>query len=247
MTLRVSYSAPVTSEPDLTAANAELEGATAHEIVAWAHATYGEKLVMTSSFQTQSVPLLHVVSRVAPEVPVLFLDTGFHFPETLAFRDRLAEQLGLEVRNLRTELGHDGFLKRHGELHRRDPDQCCFMNKVLPLRRALEGVPAWISGVRRDQTPTRAGTPVVGQEDGRVKIAPMARWTERDVWAYLSDHDLPEHPLLAQGYLSVGCAPCTRPVAQGEDARAGRWPGRAKTECGLHLPGTTSTPDNDPS
>jgi phosphoadenosine phosphosulfate reductase len=132
-------------------------------------------------------------------------------------------------------------------LHRRDPDQCCFMNKVLPLRRALQGVRAWISGVRRDQTPSRADTPVVGRENGRVKIAPMARWTERDVWRYLHDHDLPEHPLLAQGYLSVGCAPCTRPVAQGEDARAGRWPASAKSECGIHLPGAAPPPGEDPS
>lgn len=223
---------------DLAAVNDRLERASSAEILAWATATFGTGLVTTSSFQTQSVPLLHLLSRFASEVPVLFLDTGFHFPETIAFKDRLAERLGLDVRELRPEMGHAGFLRRYGELHRHDPDHCCHVNKVLPLRRALDGVPAWISGIRRDQTPQRAEVPIVDLVDGRYKVCPMARWTERDVWSYLDRHDLPSHPLLADGYRSIGCAPCTRPVLAGEDGRAGRWSGRGKTECGLHFGGS---------
>lgn len=222
---------------DLAIANARLERASSAEILAWAAETFGAGLVATSSFQTQSVPLLHLHSRFAPSVPVLFLDTGFHFPETLAYKDALAARLGLDVREVRPQMGHEAFRRRYGELHRHDPDHCCHVNKVLPLRRALEGATAWISGIRRDQTPERADAPIVALVDGRYKICPMARWTEREVWAYLDEHDLPEHPMLREGYLSIGCAPCTRAVRDGEDGRAGRWSGHAKTECGLHLEG----------
>lgn len=192
---------------------------------------------MTSSFQTQSVPLLHMVSRVAPQMPVFFLDTGFHFPQTLAFRDRLVADLGLNLKVLKPELGHKGFLQRYGELYRMDPDMCCHINKVLPLRAVSKNLLAWISGIRRDQTPNRSNTPVIARQlDGLYKICPLATWTAKQVWQYSYDHQLPEHPLLAQGYESIGCAPCTRPVFQGENPRAGRWAGNAKTECGLHLP-----------
>ena len=221
---------------DLQEVNARLEEAGPLEVLAWAYREFGTGLVMTSSFQTQSVPLLHMLSRVAPEVPVLFLDTGFHFPETLEFRDRIAGEFGLTVKDLRNELGHEGFLKEHGELYRTDPDACCYLNKVAPLEKALEGAAAWVSGIRQDQTAQRAGTPFVALEDGRYKICPMARWTQRMVLEYMERHALPEHPLLAKGYASIGCAPCTRPVLAGEDARAGRWSGTDKTECGLHLP-----------
>jgi phosphoadenosine phosphosulfate reductase len=221
---------------DLTAINARLEHASSAEILAWATETFGDRLVATSSFQTQSVPLLHLLAGFAPNTEVLFLDTGFHFPETLAFKDDLTTRLGLRVRSLRTERGHDAFRREHGELYRRDPDHCCYLNKVLPLQRALEGLPAWISGIRRDQTAQRADVRIVERVDGRFKIAPLANWSEDDVQAYLQQHDLPSHPLLEQGYRSIGCAPCTRPIARGEDTRAGRWAGLAKTECGLHDP-----------
>ncbi len=221
---------------DLEAVNRRFSQAGPAEIVAWAHQTFGAGLVMTSSFQTQSVPLLHVLSRVAPEVPVLFLDTGFHFPETLEFRHELATRFGLTVRDLRNELGHDGFLTRHGELHRTDPDACCYLNKVAPLKKALAGANAWITGIRRDQTAQRAGVQAVSLEDGRYKVCPLVNWTDSDVAAYMHRHSLPDHPLLQRGYLSIGCAPCTRPVTTGEDARSGRWSDSNKTECGLHLP-----------
>ena len=233
---------PAPSAEDVARWNEELEGAPPLTVLAWAAARFGGSIAASSSFQTQSVPLLHMISRAAPDTPVLFLDTGYHFPETLAFRDRLARELGLRVRSLHPLEGHDALVRRHGDLHRRDPDACCWMRKVEPLERAKKDYRAWIRGVRRDQTADRAATPVIdATPDGLVRVAPMAAWTERDMFRYLHDHGLPEHPLLQQGYLSIGCAPCTRAVRPGEDARAGRWAGNAKTECGLHLDATTST------
>ena len=222
---------------DITACNQKLEQQSPEQILSWAWQTFGSQVAMTSSFQTQSVPLLHMVSQVAPEMTIFFLDTGFHFPETLAFRDQLVAELGLNLKVLRPESGHEGFLQKYGELYRHDPDLCCHINKVLPLRAASKHLQAWVSGIRRDQTPARSSTPVLArQPDGLYKVCPLAAWTARQVWQYSYNHKLPGHPLFAQGYESIGCAPCTRPVFQGEDPRAGRWAGQAKTECGLHLP-----------
>ncbi len=130
---------------------------------------------------------------------------------------------------------HD-FVRQYGDsLYRKDPDLCCYINKVEPMQRAMEGLRAWISGIHRDQSPARANTRILElTSQGVVRVHPMAAWTRRDVWQYIHDHNLPEHPLLAQGYLSIGCAPCTRPIHEGEDERAGRWDGQEKTECGLH-------------
>lgn len=213
-----------------------LAGAHPSDILSWAVEHFGGRIAASSSFQTQSVPLLHMISRVTPDLPVVFLDTGFHFPETLAFRDRLVEEWGLNLRIAKPGQPHEGFILRHGpDLYRRDPDLCCYVNKVEPMRRAMQGLDAWISGVRRDQTAERSGVEVVERRDeGPVRIHPLAAWTEHDVWQYMADHDLPEHPLLAKGYLSIGCAPCTRPVLEGQDPRSGRWAGTEKTECGLH-------------
>jgi len=223
-------------EPTLATLNARFDGAAPDALLRWAWQEFGGNVAASSSFQTQSVPLLHVIARTVPEMPVLFLDTGFHFPETLAYRDELASRLGLNLVTLTPRLGHDGFLRRHGALHRTDPDLCCHLNKVEPLEDALRGYGAWVAGVRRDQTRDRAAAlPIVRRRDGLVKLGPMVHWTDRDVARYLHEHDLPSHPLLAKGYQSVGCAPCTRAVLEGEDARAGRWAGSGKTECGLHL------------
>lgn len=215
----------------------DLEQKTPQEIIRWAVETFWPDIGMTSSFQTQSVPLLHMIAQVAPQLPVFFLDTGFHFSETLAFRDQLVQELGLNVQTLTPEIGHETFQKTYGYLYRTDPDLCCHINKVEPLQQAMRGLKAWISGIRRDQTAERRQVPIVSrQADGLYKIAPLATWSRKEVWQYLHDHNLPEHPLLRQGYLSIGCAPCTRPVGEGQDERAGRWAGQEKTECGLHLP-----------
>lgn len=223
------------TELDIDQANEQLAGQQPGAILEWAWNHFNGSIVASSSFQTQSVPLLHLISRHTPDMPVLFLDTGFHFPETLAFRDELAREFELNLINLYPRLGHGGFRREYGDLHRRDPDLCCYLNKVEPLEEARRGYSAWLSGIRRDQTPERALTRLLNTHtDGRAKLSPLAEWTERDVWSYAHEHQLPEHPLLSSGYLSIGCAPCTRAISDGEDARAGRWSGLQKIECGLH-------------
>ncbi len=217
-----------------------LDGKPADRILAWAAAVV-PRFVVTSSFGADSAVLLHLLSQVAPEVPVLFLDTGFHFAATIDFRRSLARRLGLSVIDIRPDLSVAQQAERYGDaLHRHDPDVCCQLRKTVPLRRALQSFDGWATGVRRSQTPERARTPVVEarQHDGRwlVKVAPLAAWSDADVADYLAAHDLPRHPLVEQGYPSIGCEPCTARVGAGDDPRAGRWSSfDDKTECGIHL------------
>ncbi|MBI2565798.1 MAG: phosphoadenylyl-sulfate reductase [Candidatus Schekmanbacteria bacterium] len=226
---------PSEETSDIFTLSSDFETASVEEILRWAWRQFGPKIAATSSFQTQSVPLLHIMAKTVPDMPVFFLDTGFHFPETLQYRDLLIAEFGLNVQVLTSEDGHEGFLHRHGDLYRTDPDRCCHLNKVEPLNRAMASLRAWVSGIRRDQTAHRENAHIVSRErSGLYKVNPMATWTRRDVWKYIADHHLPEHPLLASGYTSVGCEPCTRPVLAGEDERSGRWAGQQKTECGLH-------------
>jgi len=215
-----------------------LDGKPADRILSWAAAVV-PRFVLTSSFGAESAVLLHLASVVAPEVPVLFLDTGFHFDATLQFRRDLARDLGLTVLDLRPDLSVLQQEQRFGDLPTTDPDRCCSMRKTIPLRRALASFDGWATGVRRSQTPERAATPVVEarSHDGRwlVKVAPLAAWTDADVNAYLDEHGLPRHPMVADGYPSIGCAPCTSQVTDGSDPRTGRWQGQGKSECGIHL------------
>jgi len=213
-----------------------LQGRNAAEVLYWAAKTFPGRLAVTSSFQTQSVPLLHLISRICPEVPILFLDTGFHFQQTLSYRNQLRRRLGLNVRNLEPLKGKSELLATHGELYKTNAHMCCYLNKVEPLQRALQCYDAWISGVRRDQTKARAGMKALeAQDNGLYKICPMLEWTAEDVEAYRAQFQLPEHPLRQQGYKSIGCWPCTRAVVEHEDPRAGRWADQEKTECGLHV------------
>ena len=215
----------------------ELAGKSPGEILQWVWDRYGPAVAMTSSFQSQSLPLLHLVSRVVPEMPVLFLDTGFHFPETLRFRDRLVAEWDLKVLNLRADRKVESALGPQLPVlppYQQDPDQCCYVNKVQPLREALKGLNAYVSGIRRDQTRERSNIRVLESAGGFIRVHPIGDWTERDVWRYIHEHDLPVHPLFEQGYASVGCAPCTAPPLDAEDGRSGRWAGREKTECGIH-------------
>ncbi|GAB3957681.1 phosphoadenylyl-sulfate reductase [Streptomyces sparsus] len=216
-------------------AGRELEEAPALEVLRWATETFGDRFCVTSSMEDAVVA--HLASRVAPGVDVVFLDTGYHFPETIGTRDAVAAVMDVNVLTLtpvRTVAEQDA---EHGpKLHDRDPDLCCALRKVEPLERGLAGYRAWATGLRRDESPSRAGTPVVGWDEKRqkVKVSPIARWTQEDVDAYVTEHGVLTNPLLDDGYPSVGCAPCTRRVQPGEDVRAGRWAGRNKTECGLH-------------
>ncbi len=203
----------------------------------WAWQTYGHKAAASSSFQTQSVPLLHLISQTCPKMPVMFLDTGFHFPETLTFRDELQARFNLNLVIVRSTVEKSQLIAQYGEgLYRRDPDLCCYIHKVEPMQKTNSGFQGWISGVRRDQTTNRQGLSILEPQDtGPLRIHPMLNWTKKEVWEYIDRHQLPAHPLFSNGYLSVGCAPCTRPVFSGQDERAGRWAGQDKAECGLHI------------
>ncbi len=225
------------SDLDVPLLNERLEQCTTEEILKWAWETFGSKVTVSSSFQTQSLPLLHIISQVCPGMPVIFIDTGFHFPETLAFRDMLQTRYGLNIVTVHPEIAKSQLLQQYGEaLYRRDPDLCCYINKVEPMQRILAKMHAWVAGVRRDQTTNRSQLSVLEpQPSGLLKIHPMLNWTRDDIQTYIHEHDLPAHPLYAQGYRSIGCAPCTRPTLTLEDERSGRWAGTGKTECGLHL------------
>jgi phosphoadenosine phosphosulfate reductase len=216
-------------------AGVALEGAPAEEIAKWATDTFGARFCVTSSMADAVVA--HLFSRVTPGVDVVFLDTGLHFPETLKVRDTVAATMNVNVRSIRprrTVGQQDGDFGPR--LFARSPDECCFLRKVEPLERALADYDAWATGLRRDESPTRANTPVVAFDArrGKVKVNPIAAWTQADVDAYIAQWDVPVNELFAKGYSSIGCWPCTRRTQPGEDARAGRWALFEKTECGLH-------------
>ncbi len=217
------------------AANLELEGATASEILQWAFDRFGSGLVVTSSLA--DAVMIHLASTVAPGIDVVFLDTGYHFVETIGTRDAAAFTYDVNLVTVLPELTVTEQDAAYGkDLFARDPDQCCAMRKVAPLGRALEPYAAWATGLRRVDSAARAGTPVVSWDARRklVKIAPLASWTDDDVAAYVEAYDLIVNPLVEDGYASIGCEPCTM-KADGPDARAGRWAGLGKTECGIHL------------
>jgi phosphoadenosine phosphosulfate reductase len=203
--------------------------------LAWAHDAFRGGLVVASSMGDEV--LVHLASAVIPEVDVLFIDTGYHFAETLGTASALEATLPirlLTVRPLRTPSQQDAA--EGPDLHAHDPDRCCALRKVEPLERGLAGYEAWATGMRRVDAPTRTDIDVVGWDDRRrmVKLNPLATWTDEDVANYAQAHDVLLNPLRQVGYTSIGCAPCTRPTSAGDDPRAGRWAGRAKTECGLH-------------
>jgi phosphoadenosine phosphosulfate reductase len=232
----------VRATPELAAeADARFEGIAdpveqALAVLRWAGETFGDYFAVTSSMADGL--LAHLASRAVPGVNVVFLDTGYHFAETIGTRDWLSSVLPITLVNVTPTLTVAEQDAEHGPaLHDRDPDLCCSLRKVQPLATALAGYAAWGSGVRRDEAATRAGTRVVDWDAkrGMVKVNPLAAWTQDDVDAYIAEHQVPVNPLQEIGYASIGCAPCTRPVAPGEDPRAGRWAGRGKTECGLHL------------
>ncbi|MDW4498864.1 phosphoadenylyl-sulfate reductase [Sulfitobacter sp. D35] len=197
---------------------------------------FAGRIGLVSSFGTDSAVLLHMISRIDPFVPVIFLDTLKHFPETLAYRDDLVARLGLC--NIQTITPRPASVQADdpdGTLHQRNPDLCCHVRKTLPMLAALRPLACWITGRKRGQAATRSDMQLFETQDRWIKVNPLIDWSADDVAGYMQAHDLPEHPLKGQGFLSVGCAPCTRAVAPGEDARAGRWADSEKTECGIHF------------
>lgn len=220
--------------------NALLESSTTEEVLAWAYSTYGDRVAMSTAFGPSGVVLMHLASRINPGAKVFFVDTGYHFEQTLQMVERIDQHLAVDIEVVRPQLTVEAQALVHGDrLHVVDPDRCCAMRKVEPTQRILADLDAWMTALRRDQGPSRANTPVVDvrpQPDGRIlaKIAPLATWTRKDVWRHISAHGLPYNPLHDEGYGSVGCQPCTQPSTDASDERSGRWTGRGKTECGLH-------------
>lgn len=227
---------------DIAALTARFEEADPADILRWAVERYAPDAALTCSFQHEGVVLMHMLQSIAPATPVVFINTGYHFPETLAYRDLLVERYRFNLIEVGPAVSKEEVERTYGpELFRHDPDRCCEINKVEPLRRALRNVRAWINGRRRDQASTRTALPVLEElRNGILKINPLLRWHARDTYEYMQRHEIPLNPLFERGYTSIGCAPCTRPVLAGEDERAGRWAGRDKTECGIH------TAFNDP-
>lgn len=216
-------------------AGADLEGSSALDVLRWAEATFGSAWCVASSMADAVLP--HLASRVRPGVDVIFLDTGYHFPETIGTRDAVAATMPVTVHSIQPQQTVAEQDAEFGpELFARDPDRCCAMRKVAPLAAALDPYQAWATGLRRDEARTRANARVVEWDAARsmVKLNPIAAWTQDDADAYLAEHRILVNPLLFDGYGSVGCAPCTRRITAGEDARAGRWAGTSKIECGLH-------------
>jgi len=215
-----------------------LEGKRPEEIIEWAVERYSPKLTMATAFGPEGCVILSMLAKIKPDTYVFNLETGYQFQETLDLRDRVAEQLGITVDYQYPETTVEQYERSHGgPLYKTNPDQCCFDRKVLVLYRVTRHYDAWMSGIRRDQSAVRAGTPIVrwDKKFGLVKISPLANWTKKDVWKRITQEKIPYNPLHDQGYPSVGCWPCTRKVLEGEaDERAGRWSGTAKTECGLH-------------
>lgn len=228
------------SDEDLEELNARFARAHPREIVRWAFEEPAlPRIALASAFQAEGTCVMHMATEIRPEVPVLFLETGFHFAETLAFKTRLTERLGLNVVDLVGEHTVESQTRTFGRrLYERDPDRCCEINKVRPMHETLRGLDAWVTAFRRDSSPTRANAPIIDRyelEPGRpiVKVNPVATWTRRDTWDYLREHHLPHNPLYELGYASIGCAPCTRMRLPGEPERAGRWAGLSKWECGI--------------
>ena len=236
--------------PNLAARlDAELRRAHPRTIMEAALETFGDRLALVSSFGAESAVLLHIAAQMKPDVPVLFLDTGMQFGQTLDYRKSLAAHLGLkDVRDLRPHYQDLATVDPEAKLWQTDTDACCNLRKVVPLDLALEDFDAWITGRKRFQGGSRLSLPVVEQSERHVKFNPLANWTKADLDAYAAEHDLPAHPLVAAGFPSIGCWPCTQPADDGQDTRAGRWAGSQKTECGIHLaraPGAVANPGGD--
>ena len=228
---------------ELTLISDTMETRTPQQILAWAWETYGDKLTMATAFGAEGCAIIAMLSEITRDIYLFNLDTGYQFQETLDTRQRLIDKYGIPVHlvgssqsvtEMETEYG--------GPIYGTNSDLCCHIRKVVPLQSALVGYEAWISAIRRDQSPTRAHAPIVSvdRKNGLVKVNPLVNWTKSDVWNFILANDVPYNPLHNSGYPSIGCWPCTRAVGAGEDDRSGRWAGKDKTECGIHV-------DNEPT
>jgi phosphoadenosine phosphosulfate reductase len=222
---------------ELAQSSRSLEAASPAEIIAWAVERFGERLTMATAFGPEGCLIIHWLAAIAPSTFVFNLETGYQFAETLALRDRIASRYGIEVSLERPDTTVEEYERTHGgPLYRTAPDRCCGDRKLAVIHRVLSRFDAWMSGIRRDQSPDRAATAIVGWDHKFqvVKVSPLANWSKAMVWDAIVREQVPYNPLHDRGFVSIGCAPCTRAVNAGEDERAGRWSGTAKTECGLH-------------
>lgn len=214
-----------------------LEKASPKEILAWAVERFAPKFSMATAFGPEGMTIIHMLAEVAPATPIFNLDTGYQFAETLELREEVKRRYGIEVELKKPANTVEEYEKLNGgPVYKTDPTRCCFERKLSVLHEAAKQYDAWASAIRRDQSEARAGAPIVGWDKkfGLVKVSPLANWSKKDVWGLINKENIPYNPLHDQGYPSIGCQPCTRSVLPGEDERAGRWSGFAKTECGLH-------------
>lgn len=236
-----SQTGPPLGDDQVRALNVRFEDAEPRDVLEWVLVESGlPRVAVASSFQAEGTCIMDMATDIRPDAPILFLETGFHFAETLAFKEQLTERLCLNVIDLVGDYTVEQQAAEFGErLYERDPAACCQLNKVAPFTKALHHFDAWITALRRDSSPTRVKTPILEQyelEPGKwmVKANPIATWSRRDVWRYLNERDLPHNPLYDLGYATIGCAPCTRMLFAGERERDGRWDGSQKVECGIH-------------
>jgi phosphoadenosine phosphosulfate reductase len=226
------------SQEQISEAAAQLAKESPQAILRWAVETFHPRLTMATAFGAEGCCLIHMLADIEPRVRIFNLETGYQFPETLELRERIKERYGIEVEYVRPELSVAEYEAEHGgPLYEMRPDQCCHDRKILPLRRAVAGYEAWVSAIRKDQTRDRGRADVV-QWDAKfelVKVNPLLGWTKREVWGFILKNGVPYNPLHDKNYPSIGCWPCTRPVGDGDDERAGRWAGKVKKECGLHV------------
>lgn len=227
------------TDEELERAAEELEGKNPEEAIRWGAEKFSDSITMASSFGAEDVVLLHMITRIKPDLEVFYLDTGFHFKETQELKEIWKLNYGINLKEYSSPESVEDFKAKFGVgIPSENPDLCCGLRKVEPLTRALEGRRAWITGLRREQAPTRRGIKKVERDrkfPHLIKINPLADWTSDRVWEYIKAHDIPYNPLHERGYPSIGCEPCTKQVRTGEDPRSGRWAGKEKTECGLHM------------
>ena len=222
---------------ELQAASQLLEAATPQDILRWTIERYAPRFTMATAFGPEGMCLIHMLAEIAPQTPLFNLETGYQFAETMELREQVKRRYGIEVEYKYPETTVEQYEAMHGgPLYKNNPNQCCADRKLTVLRKAARGFHAWGSAIRRDQSPDRAKAAIVGWDKKfhLIKISPLANWTKKDVWGFISKHDIPYNSLHDRGYPSIGCWPCTRQIMEGEDERAGRWSGFAKTECGLH-------------
>lgn len=223
------------NEKERAEKNEAFERATPEEILAWAINTHRPRVGLSSSFGADSMALIHMAVRIDPEIPILFLDTGFLFPETIEYKNNLKKQFKLNIREFSASPDQIAVTKRNLETRTDPSGPCCDETKVDLMKRSLEGISCWIAGLKRGQSASRKNIKIVETYgDGLIKVHPLANWTSREIYQYMKTHNLPFHPLWEKGYKSIGCAPCTRlPLAEGDD-RSGRWAGTDRKECGIH-------------